>query len=175
MTAVARVAAPLVLLGALAAVATAPQGAQPRRASPAAGAGLHRVGQLDAHAEVRVTLVLRPRAPGHMRRLLNGLEDPRSADYHRFAEARTFGARFGPSRIRLRRAASWLRAAGIRTRRVLPQRTVLEGEGSAEAVGRAFRVRFVAYADRRGRTFHAPIGTPRVPSALSRWSPSRPI
>lgn len=131
----------------------------------AAGPTAVRLGPTPAAMQVSFSLVLRLRQP-RLQRFLAGLYDPRSALYHRFIDARTFGRRFGISDRRLAQLRSALTGAGIRVTEQYPQRTALDVTAPAGVVDRYFGVRLFDYRAAGGRRFHSPLDVPVIPDPL---------
>src|SRR5262249_50562079 len=66
---------------------------------------------------LRTYVGLRGRDETSLRALLAAQQDPHSAEYHRWLDAREFGRRFGAAPQDMKRVERWLRGAGCRIRR----------------------------------------------------------
>ena len=99
-------------------------------------------------------LVLRGRNP-------HGLERFIARPHRRWLEPQEFGRRFGASPASLEHATDWLRARGLRVRHRYAGRTLIEFDGTPEAVREAFGVR-LGRAHGRFRASRTPV----VPAEL---------
>jgi subtilase family serine protease len=136
-------------------------------ARPAARAGGPMLlGTTNPRTMIDFSLVLRLPGRSRLARFLDQLEDPASPNYHRFIDARTFGERFGVSRVVLDRATVQLARDAVQVTGSYPQRTALDVRASASTVQRLFGVRLVTYRGAGGRRFHAPTGAGIIPRNL---------
>jgi len=96
--------------------------------------------------------------------LLQRLQDPTSADYHRWLTPEEFGERFGQPAEAYEQAASWLKAGGMTVTR-FPNRLFLEAQGSASQVNRLMSLHLTA-VDTRGPAVHIPDRPATFPASL---------
>jgi len=76
---------------------------------------------------------------------LDDLQDPRSANYHRWLTPEQFGDRFGVSASDLAKVTGWLQAAGFQVHDVARGRHWITFSGTAGQVNRAFRTEIHRY------------------------------
>ena len=99
---------------------------------------------------------------------LTRVNDPRSSDYHQYADADEIGRRFGISDEGIARVVAWLDENGLRVVETFPQRTTMRVAGPAASVDTMLQVTLVDRFDRRSQQrYHRPRGNPRVPLALA--------
>ncbi len=97
-------------------------------------------------------------------RLLEAMQDPTSADYHRWLTPAEFGERFGLPPELYERFVAWLGDGGFTVTRY-PNRLFLEGTGTAADVRRLLGVQ-LRWASADGRTFRSYEGVPEIPGEL---------
>ena len=125
------------------------------------------LGPVRGAERIRFTMVLRLPQAARARATVEAIEDPRSRMFRHFLSPHVFGARFGLSNARLGALERSLASHGLHVTARFPQRTELVVSGAAADVERLLRVRIGMYVDSAGRRFHAPIGTPTVPTGLA--------
>jgi hypothetical protein len=121
-----------------------------------------------AQPMARMILALRmaPEAQARLQRRLAALQDPGSADYHRWLTPEQFGAEFGPSGADLDRVTAWLQAGGFQVEEVAAGRMSVLFSGTVAQVEQAFRTAILRYRiDGQARQGNA--GNPRIPRALA--------
>lgn len=96
---------------------------------------------------------------------LTRLNDPASADFHRYLTAAEFGGRFGLPEEDVARVLSWLESGGL-TAAAMPQRTSIAVSGSAAAVNRLLEVTLEDWSTADGDRFHRPNTDPAVPAKV---------
>jgi subtilase family serine protease len=127
---------------------------------------LRPVGATPPSQKISFTLLLRLPGANRLGSALSALENPRSPRFRQFISPQAFGARFGISAAALARVVDALQARGFRIVASYPQRTALVVSGRAGAASRLLAVRLENYVDAARRTFHAPVGSPSIPSFL---------
>jgi subtilase family serine protease len=116
--------------------------------------------------EIRFELVLEYPGRDELQAYALSVGDPASADYRRFLGPDEIGARFGLSDRDLDRVLAWAATHGLTVDAVSPQRIALSVTASARTVESLFDVTLRDVVDAAGRTFHAPVESPRVPLEL---------
>lgn len=124
------------------------------------------LGPAPAGEWIRFTLVLRLPGAARSRALVSAIEDPSSRQFRHFISPHQYGVRFGISTARLADLERDLKAHRLRVVSGFPQRTELIVAGTVRTVQRLLHVRILSYADRAGRRFHVPLGTPVIPSDM---------
>jgi pseudomonalisin len=117
----------------------------------------------------RMILLLKPREGGRvdLERLLAALQDPSSADFHRWLTPEEFGRRFGPSEEDLANLIEWLQGRGFTIDAVARGRLCVNFSGTATLVEEAFHTEIHDYLV-DGRVRHANALDPSVPAAIAR-------
>jgi len=113
-----------------------------------------------------VEVVLQPRDPSTMNRVLADLYDPASATYHQWLPAGSFAARFAPGPSARRSVSNYLRRSGLR---VLANASpfLVRAVGPSSQVAAAFSTTIDDYRTSTGQTFFAEAAPVRVPASLA--------
>ncbi len=99
--------------------------------------------------------------------LITQLYDPHSTNFHKFLTPPEFTARFGPTEQDYVNVIQFAETNGLQVKNRHSNRLVLDVEGSAADIGRAFGVNFHKYRHpTEARDFFAPDAEPSVPSGL---------
>ncbi|HZT22215.1 MAG TPA: protease pro-enzyme activation domain-containing protein [Verrucomicrobiae bacterium] len=99
--------------------------------------------------------------------LLRQLYDPTSTNFHRFLTPQEFTARFGPTEQDYQAVIQFARSNGLTIAGTHPNRVVLEVEGGASNIERAFQITLRTYRHpTEARDFFAPDSEPTVPANL---------
>jgi hypothetical protein len=155
------------LIGWAASAQTAPRQFLPDQVR-AAVSRLAPEGRLPATTNLVLNIGLPLRDPAALDELLRQLYDPRSPDFHKFISPAEFAARFGPSEAEYQAVMNFARANGLTVAGTHPNRLVLDVEGSASNVERAFQTTLRTYRHPgEARNFFAPDTAPSVPANLS--------
>jgi subtilase family serine protease len=157
------VLAAVAALAVIAVIATAGSSGPQRVTAPVVRA----LGPASAGEQVRFTFLLRLPGAARMKQALAAEQDPHSPQFGHLIDPRSFGRRFGISAVSLARVEAVLRAGGVQVTASYPQRTALAVLGTVATVRRMLGVRIEQYGDSQGRRWHAPVGSPIVPAALS--------
>lgn len=108
------------------------------------------------------------RNPEELSELLRELYDPASPNFHQFLTPPEFAARFGPTVADYEAVAAFARSSGLTVRKQHPNRLLLDVEGPADAVERAFNVTLRTYRHpTEARDFFAPDTPPQVAANLA--------
>ena len=126
------------------------------------------LGPTDPGTVIEFSLSLHQPGAEALQRFLAGLQDPASADYHRYIDAATYGRRFGLPDVDVAALEGWLRTTGLTPVRTFVQRTQMIVSGPARTVESAFKVGLVDARDAPlSRTYHRPVGRPVVPAPIA--------
>jgi subtilase family serine protease len=170
---VAGIVAPVPIAAALVFAATAnaagtgaaPMVAVPHNVNPAV-AGSTRTGDLAANHMMSFAVSLKLHDEAGLRQFLAQVGDRSSAQYHHYLTPAQFTARYGPSTADVTKVTDYLRSAGLTVTRVSGNRQVVDVQGSAGTVNRAFATRIGTF--RQGtRTFYANASAPSMPSDVA--------
>ena len=93
------------------------------------------------------------------------LNDPASAEFHRYLTAAEFGERFGLPTDEVDRVVSWLESGGL-TAAAMPQRTSIAVGGSVGDVNKLLGVRLEDWTTADGERFHRPNAEPVIPAKV---------
>jgi len=135
---------------------------------PHEAAGARDIGRLDGEARLeRVILVLPPRDPAGLARILAGQHDPASPDFHRWLSPAEFEQRFGASDGDVAALVTWLTGHGLEVEDAPAGRAALVFSGRVADVEAAFDTEIhEVLAD--GRVRIANLKPPRLPADLAR-------
>jgi uncharacterized repeat protein (TIGR01451 family) len=99
--------------------------------------------------------------------LLQQVYDPKSPNYHKYLTSDQFTARFGPTEQDYQSVIDFAKSSGLVVTGTHPNRMVLDVQGNASDVERAFNVTLRTYHHpTENRDFFAPDVDPSVPSTL---------
>lgn len=147
-------------------------GAEPARKAlsrhvPRGVAHLTPKGRWAAANPISIAIGLPLRNPASLDEFLRQLQDPQSPNFHKYLTPSEFTVRFGPTESEYAAVVAFAETNGLRVIGTHPNRAVLDVEGAAPAVGRAFGVTLQAYRHpSEGRDFYAPDTEPTVPANL---------
>jgi hypothetical protein len=98
--------------------------------------------------------------------LLVALQNPKSAQYHKWLTQEEYGARFGLTDADLAKAKAWLAAKGFTVKSVAPSRNLITFSGTVGQVESAFQTQIHQYT-LEGKTHYANATEIHLPSGLS--------
>jgi hypothetical protein len=128
---------------------------------------LQSIGRLEPSRRLRLAIGLSSRDEQGLDTFIKELYDPASTNYHRYLSPDQFTARFGPTEKDYRALMVYAAASGLAITQQHSNRVVLDVEGSAANIEKAFQIDFYAYQHpTEARTFYAPDREPSVPSEL---------
>lgn len=156
----------LLLAGALVGAAACSNATAPATSGSEDAAPLQ-LGPTAANEDVQFTVSLNLRDEDGLADFLGRLNDPASADFHRYLTASEFGERFGLPSVDVDEVVAWLQSGGLAAA-VMPQRTSIAVSGSAGAVNRVLGLTLEDWSTADGDRFHRPSGDPAIPANLSR-------
>ena len=134
---------------------------------PAITSRLTPMGSLPATNRINLAIGLPLHNQPALETLLAQLYDPQSTNFHRFLSPPEFVAQFGPTEAEYENVIQFATTNGLTVKTRHSNRLVLDVEGSAADIGRAFGVNFQAYRHpTEQRDFYAPNQEPSVPAGL---------
>ncbi len=143
-----------------------------------------RVGQLQSTYRMKMSITLPLRNEAELKSLLSRLSDPTSPDYRHYLSVAEFTEKFGPTEKDYKAVADFARTNGFSVTHTHANRLVVNIEGTAAQVERAFNVQMNVYQHpTENRTFYSPDREPSlalsVPirhiSGLNNFSIPRPM
>jgi hypothetical protein len=96
-----------------------------------------------------------------LQQLLEGQQNPRSAQYHRWLTPEEFGARFGVSDDEFQRVIRWLQQNGMVVTHAYPNRLSVYFDGTVAQVERAFKISIGTY-EFEGKRFYSNDRAPQI-------------
>lgn len=130
------------------------------------GAKATAIGRTDPAQTIEITLSLPGKAPAELQRFLAGLRDPHSPSYHQYLTPDEFAARFGVDAQVTARVERVLSAAGLTPADHLQGGQLLVARGTVGQVEGLFGITLEDYRAADHTTYHAPVGSVRIPAAL---------
>jgi subtilase family serine protease len=118
---------------------------------------------------MQVALHLPLRNQAELEQLLERLYDPQSPDYHHFLSVQEFTEEFGPTQQDYDAVVHFAQANGLTVTDTVPNRRLVDVEGSVTSIGKALHVAMGVYQhSSENRTFFAPDREPTtgLPFAL---------
>ncbi len=98
-----------------------------------------------AEGKVPISVALRWRHAGELRRFTTAVSDPSSSTFRHFLSASQFRARYSPSAKRVAAVKSFLRSNGLRVTGTSQSHMLVDAVGSVSAAERAFGTRLERY------------------------------
>lgn len=124
-------------------------------------------GSLAATNRVSLAIGLPLHDAAGLETLISQIYDPQSTNYHHFLTPPEFTARFAPTAADYENVVQFAATNGLTVKTRHSNRLVLDVEGSAADIGRAFGVSFQTYRHpTEARDFYAPNQEPSVPAGL---------
>ena len=134
---------------------------------PAVVSHLQAKGLLAATNQLSLALGLPLRNQEALTNLLQQIYDPASTNYHHYLTPEQFTAQFGPTEQDCQKVIDFARAKGLTVVGAHPNRMLVDVEGNAADVGRAFGVTLRTYRHpTENRDFFAPDTEPTVDATL---------
>ena len=167
---------PLPFLALSAVLASSVAGAQaqstlhPSLAEPVRNAHATPLRQADSQKILQLAISLPLRNEGDLDALLSRIGDPASPEYRKYLSPDDFTARFAPTEDDYNKVVAWAKVKGLTVTRTVPNRRIVDVQGSVAAINRAFNVSVNLFQDTapeaNGRTFFAPDREPTVDSPV---------
>jgi subtilase family serine protease len=121
------------------------------------------VGHLPSEQRLSLAISLPLRNEAELDSLLDELYDPQSPNFHHYLSVQEFTSRFGPSESDYAAVLEFARANGLAVIDMPANRLVLDVEGSAANIEKAFNIGFGLYQHpTESRTFYAPDREPSL-------------
>jgi len=113
-----------------------------------------------------VVLQRSPEQEQAVERLAAELQDPHSANYHKWLTAEELGKKFGPAPEEIEAVVSWLSSHGLQVNLVHKSGMTIDVSGTAGQVGEAFHTEIHRY-NVNGEQHIANATDPKIPAALA--------
>jgi hypothetical protein len=122
----------------------------------------------DGKAIHNMTLLLKRSADKQARfdAYVNQLNNPSSANYHKWLTAKQIGSMFGPAQSDITQVTNWLTAQGLKVDRVMPSGMMIRFSGTAGSVSRAFHTQMHSFS-LKGESHFANATEQQIPEALA--------
>lgn len=116
----------------------------------------------------RMAIFFKPSAAqqADLDRLLQGQQDPRSPNYHKWLTPEQYAERFGMTAGDLAKVSAWLQSHGFNNVQVGRSHTFIEFDGNAGQASAAFRTPIHRF-QYNGKTHYANTAPPQLPSAFA--------
>jgi uncharacterized repeat protein (TIGR01451 family) len=135
---------------------------------PAVVSRLSKIGDLETTNVLRLAIGLQVRNAVELDDLVHRVSDPRSAEYGQYLTAEKFTEKFAPSEADYQAVVDFAKAQGLVVTRTHANRMLVDVEGNASAVEKAFGVSLHTYQHpTENREFFAPDRDPSVPAGLA--------
>ncbi len=135
---------------------------------PATVARIQPVGRLAPTNQLHLAIGLPLRDPAALDALLQDLYNPASRNYRRFLTPAQFTARFGPTEADYQAAGDFAEAHGLRVIGTHPNRLLLDVQGSAADIEKAFHLKLGVFPHpAEARTFFSPDTEPSIDGDLA--------
>ena len=134
---------------------------------PAVVSQLAPLSRVNATNDLHLAIGLPLRNPDQLQARLQQVSDPASPNYRQYLTSDEFTAQFGPTEADCQAVTQFAQANGLVAKRVHANRMLIEVDGKAADVERAFKVTLRNYhLATENRDFYAPDQEPSVPAAL---------
>ncbi len=135
---------------------------------PSAVAQLTSQGRLPETNLLHLTLSLPLRNQPELDEFLHELQDPASANFHKYLTPQEFTARFGPAQSDYDTLLEFVRTNGFQVTGTQPNRLLVDVTGTAATVERVFAVMLRKYRHpKEARDFYSPDNDPSVASPVT--------
>lgn len=124
------------------------------------------IGRHDPNASLNVDIVLPLRNRAKLEKFLADVQNPASADYHRFLTSAQVAAAYGPSNASVAAVSDYLKVHGLTVTGVSRNRMAIHVTAESAAYERAFSVQLNNYSF-DGRTVYGPAQAPRLPADIA--------
>jgi len=120
----------------------------------------------DPTRQLQLTVSLQPRNQAQLTDLLRQQRDAHAAGVRAYLTPEQYSQQFGPTQASVDAVTAFLRSQGLQVADVSANHLLVHASGTVADVERAFQVQLQDY-QLDGRTVHAPMGDPSVPTALA--------
>ncbi len=125
----------------------------------------HLLQAADPQQQLRLSIGLQLRNTAELDSLLNAIDDPRSAQYHRYLTPAMFNLLFAPTPGQVRQVVSYLQSQGFTITAIASNNQLIDATGSVAQAQQAFNTRINNYW-LGGHTFYANATAPSLPAPL---------
>ncbi len=126
---------------------------------------VRQAGRLDSARKLDLVIHLPARDPDGLSAFLQQLQDPHSANYHKYMSVDEFTARFGPTQSDYDQVVAWANANGLTVTHTSVNRHIIDVTATVEAINQALDISMQAYqpvADDGKGTLFAPDSEPNI-------------
>ncbi|WP_371498345.1 protease pro-enzyme activation domain-containing protein [Kitasatospora sp. NBC_00374] len=129
----------------------------------------HKQGDLPAAQQLSVAVGLKLRNTADLDRFLAAVSTPGTAEYGRYLTPEQFTAAYGPTQADVDQVRAYLTSQGLSVSSVSANRQVVNAQGTAEQLAKAFGTHESSYTDPQqgNRTFFANDAAASVPASLA--------
>ncbi|GAA1193429.1 kumamolisin [Kitasatospora gansuensis] len=147
--------------------AATPRVALPNTVTPAV-ARSEKKGDVPADQQLSVAVSLKLRNTAELDRFLAAVATPGTAEYGKYLTPTQFTALYGPTQAAVEQVKTFLKGQGLTVANVSDNRQVVNAQGTAEQIAKAFGTHESAYVDpQQQRTFFANDAAASVPADLA--------
>ena len=126
-----------------------------------------KIGRASHHDLISFSFALSSPNESELDRFLDDLHNPNSQSYRKFLTPEEFTVKFGPTQQQVDKIVGFLKSNGLKTVKVSSNRVLIEGEGLAENIYRAFNCNIDYYQDYEdGSIFRQPDVIPNYPEGV---------
>lgn len=125
------------------------------------------VGRLDAKTQVPLSVALKLKNEDQLADFIARVQDPRDVLYGQYLTPEQFAANYAPSESDVAQVSQFLESQGLKVKNIHSNRLVIEVEGSAAQVERAFEVELHQYVKSNGKVAFSPLSEPRVDAQIA--------
>ncbi len=116
-----------------------------------------RIGQVAGSQRLKLAIALPTRNQAELDQFLHDLQDPQSPAFHKYLTVDEYTARFGATQADYDAVIAWARTNGFDIAGTTPNRRLVNIEGDADTINRAFSVTMTEYQHpSEDRTFYSP-------------------
>ncbi|TQK79210.1 pro-kumamolisin-like protein, partial [Streptomyces puniciscabiei] len=127
-----------------------------------------RTGSVAAGKRISVAISLTPRGGRALDTFVAEVSDPHSSSYGHYLTKQQFGARFGRTDAEIKQLKDYLRAQGLTVGKVHSGNLLVDADGTAAQLEKAFGTKLSTWKDARtGRSFYANDSAPTLPAAIA--------
>ncbi|MEU1630094.1 S53 family peptidase [Streptomyces sp. NPDC020096] len=132
------------------------------------GAHTVRTGAVASDHRITVAVSLTPRDDKALDTFIAKVSDPRSSSYGHYLTKAQFAARFGRTDAEVKQVKDYLRAQGLTVAAVHSGNLLIDANGTAAQLEKAFGTKLSTWKDTRsGRTFYANDAAPTLPGSIA--------
>lgn len=125
------------------------------------------IGQLESSARVPLSVGLKLRNQAELANLIARMQNPKDELYGHFLTPEQFTDRFAPSSEDVLKVTEYLQSKGLEIKNIHPNHLLIEVEGSAADVEKAFQVQLHQYRKVSGKVAFAPLSEPMLDAEIA--------